>query len=86
MEAKVIQISNSKGLRLSKVILEKYEIGELVNLRLEDHCIIIEPIKKPRYNWTKSFKEMRKNGDDELLMNDFFEEESTWECKPTNTK
>lgn len=79
MEAKVIQIGNSKGLRLSKVILEKYGIGELVNLRLEEHCIIIEPVKKPRNNWAKSYKEMRKNGDDELLMNDFFEEESTWE-------
>ncbi len=79
MEAKIIKIGNSKGLRLSKTILEKYEIGEVVNLIMEEHCIIIEPVKKPRNNWAKSFKEMRKNGDDELLMNDFFEEESTWE-------
>ncbi|MEI2694348.1 MAG: AbrB/MazE/SpoVT family DNA-binding domain-containing protein [Saprospiraceae bacterium] len=79
MEAKVVKIGNSKGIRLSKTILEKYEIGELVNIKMEEHCIIIEPVKKPRTNWSKSFKEMRKNGDDELLINDLFEEESSWE-------
>ncbi|MFN8278740.1 MAG: hypothetical protein U0V49_00500 [Saprospiraceae bacterium] len=79
MEAKVIQIGNSKGLHLSKTILEKYEIEEVVNLRMEEHCIIIEPVKKPRSNWAKSFKEMRNNGDDKLLMKDFFDENVNWE-------
>ena len=79
METKIIQIGNSKGLRLSKTILEKYEIGDVVNLRLEDNCIVIEPVIKYRNNWSKAFKEMRKNGHDKLLVNDFFEEESGWE-------
>jgi len=77
MEAKVLQIGNSKGLRLSKTILEKYKIGEFVHLRMEEHYIITEPLKKPRTNWAKSFKEMHKNGDDELLIKEFFEEESS---------
>jgi len=79
MQTKIIQIGNSKGLRLSKTILEKYDIGEMVNMRLEENFIIIEPISKPRINWAKSFKEMRKNGHDELLIDDIFEEESNWE-------
>jgi antitoxin MazE len=48
-------------------------------MRMEENFIIIEPISKPRTNWAKSFKEMRKNGHDELLINDIFEEESNWE-------
>lgn len=79
MLTKIIQIGNSKGLRLSKTILEKYDIGETVNMRMEENYIIIEPITKPRSNWSKSFKEMRKNGHDELLINDIFEEETNWE-------
>ena len=59
METKIIQIGNSKGLRLSKTLLEKYQIGEFVNLRLEESCIVIEPVIKPRNNWSKAFKEMR---------------------------
>jgi antitoxin MazE len=78
MVTKIIQIGNSKGLRLSKTILEKYDIGDTVNIKLKDKFIIIEPITKPRTNWAKSFKEMRKNGDDELLIQDIFEEESNW--------
>jgi antitoxin MazE len=79
MQTKIIQIGNSKGLRLSKTILEKYQIGDTVNLRMEENCIIIEAISTPRNNWVKSFKEMHKNGHDELLIEDIFEEETNWE-------
>jgi antitoxin MazE len=79
MVTKIIQIGNSKGLRLSKTILEKYGIGDSVNMRMEKNFIILEPISKPRRNWAKSFKEMRTLGHDELLIQDTFEEESTWE-------
>ncbi|HMS67942.1 MAG TPA: AbrB/MazE/SpoVT family DNA-binding domain-containing protein [Saprospiraceae bacterium] len=79
MITKIIQIGNSKGLRLSKTILEKYDIGDTVNMRMEEKFIIIEPISKPRTDWAKSFKEMRKNGHDELLIDDIFEDETNWE-------
>jgi len=79
MHTKIIKIGNSKGLRLSKTILEKYDIGDAVNMRMEENYIIIEPISKPRSNWSKSFKEMHKNGHDELLIDDIFEEETNWE-------
>lgn len=79
MEAKVIKIGNSKGLRLSKTILEKYDIGDSVNLRLEADHIVIEPVKKPRHGWSAAFKEMHADGHDALLIPDVFEEESDWE-------
>ncbi len=47
METSIIKIGNSKGLRLSKTILEKYNIKEKVELILEKGQIILRPIEKP---------------------------------------
>ena len=76
MEAAIIKIGNSKGLRLSKTILEKYNIKEKVELILEKGQIILRPIEKPRKDWEEAFEKMRLNNDDRLLMNDVFEDEN----------
>ncbi len=75
MEISVIQIGNSKGIRFSKTILEKYDIKEKVDLTLEKGQIIVKPIREPRKGWESLFKKMNENGDDELLLDDVFEEE-----------
>ena len=61
MEASIIKIGNSKGLRLSKTILEKYNIKDKVELILEKGQIILRPIASPRKNWEKEFKKMRED-------------------------
>ena len=76
METSIIKIGNSKGLRLSKAILEKYNIKDKVELILEKGQIILKPIALPRKNWENEFRKMSKNGDDKLLMNDIFEGEN----------
>lgn len=76
MEAAIIKIGNSKGLRLSKTILEKYNIKDKVELILEKGQIVLKPVEKPRMNWEKEFKKMRLNNDDKLLMNDVFDDEN----------
>jgi len=75
MEVSIIQIGNSKGFRLSKTLIEKYNIKDKVELILEKGYIILKPIAKPRKNWDKAFKEMNENGDDQLLFNDVFEDD-----------
>lgn len=81
MEANIVKIGNSKGIRLSKTLIEKYQIKDKVELLLEDDQIIIKPISKPREGWDLKFKEMRENGDDKLLMDDVFEDEKFEEWK-----
>jgi antitoxin MazE len=76
MEVSIIKIGNSKGLRLSKTILEKYQIKDKVELILEKGQIILRPVDNPRKNWDKKFKEMSKNDHDTLLINDVFEEDT----------
>ncbi len=42
--------------------------------------------EKPRKGWAKAFKEMHKAGDDELLINDVFEDETFEFLKLKNVK
>jgi len=81
MEISIIKIGNSKGLRLSKSILERYNINEKVEIILEKGRIILKPIQKPRNNWEKAFKNMRLENDDQLLGNDVFNNEKFEEWK-----
>lgn len=76
MDISVIRIGNSKGIRLTKTLIEKYNITDTVELILEKEYIIIKPKTIPRKGWENSFKKMNENGDDRLLMPDIFEDES----------
>lgn len=76
MELSIINIGNSKGIRLSKTILEKYKIQDKIELILEKDFIVLKPKAEPRKNWEKAFQEMHKNGDDQLLIDDVFDDEN----------
>jgi len=81
MDISVISIGNSKGIRLSKTLIEKYNIKDTVELVLEKSYIILKSKTSPRKGWEKSFKKMHENGDDKLLMSDIFEDENFDEWK-----
>lgn len=76
MELSVINIGNSKGIRLSKTVLEKYNIQDKIELILEKGYIILKPKSEPRKNWEKAFKKMHESGDDQLLIDDVFDDEN----------
>jgi antitoxin MazE len=81
MQVSVIDIGNSKGIRLTKNLLEKYDIKDKVELILEKGRIILKPVSKPRQGWEKSFQKMHENGDDRLLIDDIFNDENLEEWK-----
>ena len=81
MEISVVQIGNSKGIRLSKTLIEKYHIKDTIELILEEECMILKPKTSPRKGWEAAFKEMHEKGDDKPLMNDIFEDETFDEWK-----
>jgi antitoxin MazE len=81
MQVSVINIGNSKGIRLTKTLLEKYKITDRVELILEKGRIILKPISKPRQNWEQAFHNMHENGDDKLLIDDIFYDENIEEWK-----
>jgi antitoxin MazE len=81
MEVSVIKIGNSKGIRLSKTLLDKYNIQDTVEVILEKGQIVIKPLSRPRKGWERAFKKMAENGDDRLLINDVFDDENLEEWK-----
>jgi antitoxin MazE len=76
MEAAIIKVGNSRGLRLSKSILEQYNFKDKVEMVLEKNQIILRSIDEPRKNWDAAFKQMNLAGDDNLLIDDVFEDEN----------
>ena len=76
MEVSIIQIGNSRGLRLNKSVLDRYNIKDKVEVILEQGQIVLRPINTPRKGWDEAFKKMHENQDDQLLMDDVFEDEN----------
>jgi len=76
MEVSVINIGNSKGIRLSKTVLEKYNIQDKLELIMEEGQIVLKPALTPRKDWEESFRQMHESGDDTLLIDDVFDDEN----------
>ncbi len=76
MEIPVINIGNSKGIRLPKAVLEQYNISDSLEMTLEKGRIVLKPKSVPRKGWEKTFKQMHESGDDKLLIDSVFEDET----------
>ncbi len=81
MEVSVVKIGNSRGIRFSKTIIERYNIRDNVELILEDGHIIIKPLPQPRKGWDEAFRDMHASGEDKLTLPDVFDEEVLEEWK-----
>lgn len=81
MDISIISIGNSKGIRLSKTVLEKYQIQDKMELILKKDHMILKPKRSARKGWEKVFKKMHENGDDLSLIPDVFKEETFEEWK-----
>jgi len=64
MKAQIVQIGNSQGLRIPKVLLEESGIKGDVELEICPDGILIRNISKPRSDWNKKFKLLSDHDDD----------------------
>jgi len=85
MRTKLRKIGNSKGITLSKSLLEQYHFEEEVEIVTQENGLLIMPVKaKPREEWEKQFRMAIKNGQkpDKVMLegfsNQFDKEEWTW--------
>lgn len=67
MKTRIVKIGNSQGIRIPKLLLERSNLVEEVELEAQDNRIIIRASKQPREGWEKAFRAMAERGDDELL-------------------
>ena len=67
LKARIIQIGNSRGVRIPKTWLDQLNFQEEVELAVESDQIVIRPAHHPRAGWEQQFREMAARGDDKLL-------------------
>ncbi len=79
MLTKIIQIGNSRGIRIPKSFIEQSGINNEVELELKDDRIIIKSLSNVRKNWDLAFKKMYENHDDILLDSISLSSQSSWD-------
>ena len=67
MKTQIIQIGNSQGIRIPKLLLQDSGIKGVVDLELHPDGILIRNAEKPLAGWDDVFKAMAENDDDEAI-------------------
>ena len=67
MRTRLVQIGNSRGVRLPKTVLAEAQLADEVELKAEPGCIIIRSVRSPRTGWEEAAREMRELGEDRLI-------------------
>jgi len=70
VRTRIIKIGNSQGVRIPKVLLEQAQLGEEVELIVQDSQLLIRAVRIPRQGWAEAFQAMAEAGDDSLLDED----------------
>lgn len=83
MILKVIDIGNSKGIRLPQALIKNYRIEKEIKVELNEDGILLKPIKNAREGWEEQFKRATgaQSNDDKSWQepnNKFDEEEWQW--------
>ncbi len=67
MKARLVQIGNSRGIRLPKLLIEEVGLEDEVELRVREGAIVISPVNGPRAGWEEAAREMPERNEDRLL-------------------
>lgn len=92
MKTKLVQIGNSRGIRIPKALIQQAGLGENVELDLRVGELVIRPVRKPkksnpRAGWDEAMaKAVREHGNEitpedldwMAFTNEFDEKEPTW--------
>jgi antitoxin MazE len=81
MKTQIIQIGNSQGIRIPKVLLEDSRLAGEVELEVCEEGLLVRRSNKARKNWEEIFRSMAENEDDELVDREVptgFEKEWRW--------
>ena len=67
MLVSVIRIGNSRGIRVPKVILERFGIKDKIDMEVTEKGILLSPVSDvPRKGWAEAFCRMHENNEDIL--------------------
>jgi len=81
MTTHIIDIGNSRGIRIPKTLLDESGIEGEVELFLKGKSIIISPKRKAREGWAEMYDKAKKLGHDVLT-----EEDKEWLDAPLSSE
>ena len=64
VELKVVQIGNSRGVRLPKAVLERYQIKDALVLEAREEGLLLRGTKDKRMTWEETFRDMAREKED----------------------
>ena len=80
MRTKLVQIGNSKGIRIPKPLLEEVGLDGEVDITIAGNTLVVSPVCKVRHDWSTAFAAMAERADDELL-DRVAEPSSSWDAE-----
>ena len=82
MKAKLVQIGNSRGVRLPKPIIEQVGLLDEVELIVRDGAVVISAVQPARHGWADAAAALSARREDTMLdpytPNDFDAREWEW--------
>ena len=70
VKTRIVKIGNSQGVRIPKLLLDQVDLGEEVELALQQNRIVIRPAYRTRHSWEQAFRAMAEQGDDRMFEGD----------------
>ncbi len=70
MKTELIQIGNSRGVRIPKPLIEQCGLGDTVELRVHKDGLVISPERRAREGWAKAFRAAGSSSDDQIVLRD----------------
>lgn len=67
MKTRIVQIGNSRGIRLPKVLLEEAQLRDEVELEAEPGRIVVRRGSRPSAGWAAAARRMHEQNEDRLL-------------------
>jgi len=82
MKTRIVQIGNSRGVRLPKALLDEAQLVDEIELQAAPGRIVIRKASRPRAGWAAAARLMRERDEDRLLdpatATDFDEKQWKW--------
>ena len=67
MKTRLVQIGNSRGVRIPKPMIEEAGLGDEVELRLQKGAIVLMAARSPRSGWLEAARLLRERGEDYMV-------------------
>jgi antitoxin MazE len=65
-KTRIVQIGNSRGIRVPKALLDQARLPEDVELVAEPGRLVVRAARRPRAGWADAARLMRERNDDRL--------------------